>query len=50
MSHWGAACGESSQARFGKGRMEKDQQWHLVSRLLHSVRAEGCNAPGYLAN
>ena len=31
----------NSQARFGKGRMEKDRQWHLVSRLLHSARAEG---------
>src|SRR5258705_13798967 len=25
--------------RFGKGRMEKDQQWHLASRLLHVTLA-----------
>jgi hypothetical protein len=27
--------------RFGKGRMEKDQQWHLASRLLHAEIACG---------
>src|SRR5438270_11731467 len=34
-THWRAGCVERMHGRFGKGRMEKDQHWHLVSRLLH---------------
>src|SRR5438270_6736175 len=34
-THWRAGCVERMHGRFGKGRMEKDQHWHLASRLLH---------------
>jgi hypothetical protein len=38
-THWRAGCVERMHGRFGKGRMEKDQHWHLASRLLHVVLA-----------
>lgn len=34
-THWKAGCIERVHGRFGKGRMEKDQQWYLASCLLH---------------
>ena len=46
MNHWRAACGESSQARFGGGPTEKDQSsWYLAGGLPDSKRAEGCDSP-----
>jgi hypothetical protein len=36
---------------FGKGRTEKDQQWHLVGRLLHSAGSRGlATASGHLTD